>query len=109
MGEEKPSDKDRVMLLAPMAPDRSFPALRVGEDGKATVGVMSPVVEGQPLGERDVLSLKSIEGSALYEATVLYEGRPSSHAGPVMVNSREYRSGWDAVFGGAPDKRSAAN
>jgi len=108
MSDEKPAGKDRVVPLGPMAPDRSFPALRIGEHGVAA-GMMVPAVEGQPLGERDILTLERIEGAPAYEATVLYEGRPSSHAGPAMVNSREFRSGWDAVFGGAPAKRAAAN
>jgi hypothetical protein len=108
MRDEKPTRKDRIVLLGPVGPDRSFPALRLSAD-KSVVGIMTPVVDGQSLGEQDVLSLEPLSGTGVYEATVLYEGRPSPHAGPAMVNSREFRSGWDAVFGGAPSKRVVAN
>lgn len=111
MSEEKPAGKDCIIPLGPIGPDLGFPALRIGRDGVAA-GMMTPVVDGKPLGERDILSLEPVDGLPAYEATVLYEGRrPSSsqHAGPALVNSQQFRSGWDAVFGKSPPKAVAAN
>lgn len=104
MDDETPKD---IALLGPPSPDGSIPAVRVGCD-RVSVGVFRPAKPGSSLAGREVVSLRATGGGLAHEVDVLYDGR-SGHAGPAMVNSREFRSGWDAVFGGPAVGSGAAN
>ncbi len=103
MSEEK--TKGVVLPVGPPSEDGSFRAVLLSDDGVG-VGHFVPAEDGSPvLPGAQLVNLSARDGSPALDLEVLYEApgapRPS---GPAMVNSRAYRSGWDAVFGGDKSK-----
>jgi len=99
MSEEK--TKDVVLPVGPSDEDGSFPAVRMSDDGTVGIGRFTPFRDGRPLEPgTELVHLSRREGSLAMDLEVLYRTPgPQRGPGPAMVNSREYRSGWDDVFG----------
>lgn len=106
--DDKKPGAEYVIPVGPAAPDSSFPAVRLSGNS-ASLEVIVPVKDGQPLGDGELLHLEPIEGSAAFSAKVVYGGRHGGRPGPAMVNSPSFRSGWDAVFGKPTEGTSALN
>ncbi len=82
---EKKKDRSKFLL---MSPDGKT-ALTVEKNAIGIARLSDSPVEGaRPISMRRVIG-------PLYEVT-----KGDFHAGPAMVNSESYCSGWDRIFGG---------
>jgi hypothetical protein len=99
---------DVVLLHSPTPDGEGVRVLRARE-GRLEAGEVRPVKEGQPLVSGEVVTLTPrAESPALCDVKVQYaapkreEAAASPalpHKGPALVNSRDYRERWDAIFG----------
>ena len=74
-----------------------------GEDHENQSGVALPIGEGESMSDEAVF-VDGGPGSWVPYQTV---GDMKRSGGPVRANSRDYRDGWDRVFGGAMTVGSA--
>lgn len=102
---DDPRPKD-IAYLFPPGPDGSMPALRLREDG-LSLGLLRPALQGESTLGREVVSLTRAGEGPAFEVTTVYGGRAAP--GPAMVNSPQFRSGWDAVFGGRRREKDSLN
>lgn len=112
-GEKKCPGDDFVSVLS-VNEDRSLTVLRHRPDHTVTPAVLKPVRDGEPI-RSELLGLKPRPDGNLSVET-LYKPEPAStesmeskrSEGPAMVNSRDYRDGWEGIWGktrpnGAPN------
>jgi len=112
----KPRDLGDVAVVVGRTEDNEGLQIlrRRGEEEPVELGTLRPLKEGQPIGG-EVISLKPRRAHP-FLCDVKVElpqqeiaGRPTSD-GPAQVASDEYRSGWDAIWGGrASGARGRAN
>ncbi len=78
------------------------------KDDTLSIGEVRPVVEGQPLNDREVVRLKPRDGApSVCDVETVY-APPPRVGGPPKVATRQFREGWDAVFGrGEPGPNEA--
>lgn len=93
MAEDTKNPKD-VVCLGPDLGDGSHLFVRQREE-QVDYGVFKPMKDGESADEFVELSYRG--PGPIFESKTLYK-RPTSD-GPAMVNSREYTSGWDRIFG----------
>jgi hypothetical protein len=108
MPDEGKPPRDVMLLHSPTDDGAGARVLRLKND-TLSVGEVRPVVEGQPINEREVVRLKPREGApqlcdveTLYEPAALEkpaEPAVRAHGGPPKVATRTFREGWEAVFG----------
>jgi hypothetical protein len=94
------SKKDR-MLLGSAVGDGIVPFIRESRDGRLSGGFISKDPTKIPHCDA-VVSLDHKEGN-VFEVTqdIPLTSRPvTDHAGPARVNGKDYRQGWDRIFGG---------
>jgi len=73
--------------------DGMIPVVRHTGDHQTQTGIARRLKEGQPLnGSRLIQVQRRPDG--LYDFKEL-----SPHEGPVMVNSKAFRDGWEGIFG----------
>lgn len=96
-----PGDNDLIKLGPEMGGMR--PYARHTADHRIETGVLCLAKEGQTLQDGAVY-LEETSSAGLYN--VVHEHRspgrkpPTTHSGPAMVASKQYKSGWDNIFGG---------
>jgi hypothetical protein len=94
---------DNLILGPQVTPDGGRAFVRHNEKGVCS-GVLRPIKQGMPMyGE--AVHLQRIEGNLYNVREYLPTTDNPETSGPVMVNSEEYRTGWDSIFG---DKKSVA-
>lgn len=100
--------RDVAMIVSRTEDNEGFQILRRrGEDQPVEVGTMRPLREGKPIdGEvvslrqrRDMPFLYDVKTEVEAEAS---ESRRATSDGPAQVATREYRRGWDAIWGRRP-------
>ena len=97
--DPKPT-RDVVLVHSPTDDGEGARVLRLKQD-ELSVAEVRPVVEGQPVNDREVVRLRPREGTPrVYDVETLYEP-PRRAAGPAKVSSRQFRDGWEAIFGAA--------
>lgn len=79
-------------------------------EGRVEAGVLQPLREGRPLVSGEVVSLRPRENTPwLCDVEVQHKVAPappgadpvSDTVGPPRVSSRQYREGYERIFGGA--------
>jgi hypothetical protein len=101
MPEEGKPPRDVMLLHSPTDDGAGARVVRLKDD-TLSVGEVRPVVEGQPINERELVRLKPREGAPqLCDVETLYEPAPTPAraGGPPKVATRKFREGWEAVFG----------
>lgn len=79
-----------VVFIGPPDDDGGNNVLRHYEDNSYGLGVIHPLQHGKQIyGE--VIELKKRDGPG-------FKMKKIGISGPVMVNSKDYRSGWDTIF-----------
>lgn len=106
---------DVVLLHSPTDDGQGARVLRVREDS-LSVGEVRPVAEGQPLNDREVVRLKPRDGAPrVCDVETLYAPSPPPEQpkreghGPAKVATKQFREGWDAIFGARDAKGDAPN
>jgi hypothetical protein len=102
---------DVVLLHSPTDDGQGARVLRVRDDS-LSVGEVRPVVEGQPLNDREVVRLKPREGAPrVCDVETLYEPPAPKREGhgPAKVATKQFREGWEAIFGERAAKDEALN
>ncbi len=92
-----------ILPVGPMNSEGIVPALRFDRDSTGEDKI-SPVLISQ---DRDALESRFEPGVELSDVTIeAQSGSPAyritheEKVGPARVNSREYKQGWDLIFGG---------
>lgn len=94
----KCAGEDIVHLGPVISEDGSRAAVRHTADHQIQKGVMRPVKDGSPLAaDEDCLSL-TLRDDGSYDVDELYSA-PKTSEKPAMVNSKEFKTGWDRIFG----------
>jgi hypothetical protein len=75
---------------------------KIVEDGEGNVGVLNAMEDGVPIPDTStIVRCTPVEDEpGVNELTVLRRG-----AGPAKVSSKNYRNGWDSIFGSKAEKR----
>ena len=98
-----PGDNDLVKLGPDIGGVR--PYARHTADHRIETGFLCPAAEGQPLHD-GAICLDETKTRGLYNVVHEYRSPtrkpPTAHSGPAMVASRQYKSGWDNIFGKNP-------
>ena len=102
------SDDKTLEIAVPIGTDKDgHPALlriRGDETGpkSATMGVLSPLHEGQPLPPgADLVNLKPCPSGQHMKCETVYESPGGSRAWkPMSVSQEKFASNWDSIFGG---------
>ncbi len=90
--------RDVVLLHSPTEDGEGARVLRLKEE-TLSVAEVRPLVEGQPVNDREVVRLRPREGAPrVYDVETLYEP-PRRAVGPAKVSTRQFREGWEAIFG----------
>ncbi|MFA5203040.1 MAG: hypothetical protein WC708_01430 [Lentisphaeria bacterium] len=106
--------KKELVVLGPSLPDGSTAAIRNDPNHGPQCGLLKRIGEGESLLGKELVELKQVGSSPVFEMTRIYDGRTpdqkdhDSH-GPSMVNSQAYRDGWDSIFGNKKTAASAVN
>ncbi len=106
MAKRECDGQDVVHLGPQVSEDGSRVCLRHKKDHTWQQGILKPVKQGQPLhSEYSCLALEPREDGA-FDVNELTTGSGEANAstegaGPAMVNSEKFKTGWDRVFGKA--------
>jgi hypothetical protein len=106
--------KKELVILGPSLPDGSTAAIRNDPNHGPQCGLLKQIGEGESLLGKELVELKQVGNSPVFEMTHVYDGRipdqkdHGSH-GPSMVNNQAYRDGWDNIFGSKKAAASAVN
>jgi hypothetical protein len=104
MAKRECTGEDVIHLGPQVAEDGSRVGVRHTKNHEIQTGILTPIKDGQPLGQGvSCLSLSRREDGA-FSVDELYDSRSpatESTPGPAMVNSEQYKKGWDLVFGKA--------
>lgn len=89
---EKVGTSQDVVILGHETPDGTS-AIRV-KDGTASLYTLRPAVDGEPIGDSEVVQLTPrAENPRICDVQTVYGGK-----GPAKVTSDSYREGYDAIF-----------
>lgn len=102
-GDPKRNGEDVLLVHSPTDDGRGWRVLRKREE-RLEIGAIRPAEEGKPI-QGELVSLKQRAGTPLFDVEVQY-APPRPHAGPARVATDAYRSGWDAIFGGAEEREA---
>lgn len=99
MSDHKCDGKDFLHMGPQVEADGSRACIRHMPDHSWREGVLRPVKEGQPL--RTDLPCVAVErqDDGTYSVQELMPGTKQESSGPAMVNSENFKTGWDRVFG----------
>jgi hypothetical protein len=101
MTDRKCAGED-VMHLGPQVDaDGSRVCVRHTSDHQIQAGILKPLKDGQPLGQGMSCLALSRREDGTFDVNELYsqKAEASEGAGPAMVNSEQFKNGWDRVFG----------
>ena len=104
--DSKCTVKDELVPGPAIGNGRLF--VRHNANHEVSVGVLHPVKEGENIAGRDVLRLDHIEGQRYAVTELNSTAKPTSapassdKTGPAQVNTKNYRDGWDRIFGTKP-------
>lgn len=104
MDEKKPHpcpDGD-VLKVGPELPGGARPFIRHKKDHEIQTGIITPVREGEALNGRNVFHLESRTQDDDFDVTEIATAPTPQGTGPAMVNSEEFKTGWDRIFGSKP-------
>lgn len=102
MADDEKKPLDVVLLHSPTDDGQGARVLRVRDDS-LSVGEVRPVVEGQPLNDREIVRLKPREGAPrVCDVESVYAPPAREGHGPPKVATSKFRDGWDAIFGEHP-------
>ena len=96
-------DKDKncpgnYMIPGPELPNGDRLCLTHNENHESGVGIMMRIKHGKPIPD-EARMVSPIEGTPLYRIGESVAEMKSASIGPAKVNSRDYKSGYDRVFG----------
>ena len=78
-------------------PDGGNMCIHHGPDHSMSLGHMHPIRDGVSIPD-DAVICRSREGSEKYDVVGSINDMKASKSGPSMVNSKEFRNGWDNIF-----------
>lgn len=103
MAEDNKCPDDDVLHLGPDLGNGTHPFVRHRPDHSIEAGLARPFKDGEPLnfcGDGAAVHLSHRGPGAVYDVEDLYTPEKSeAKSGPSMVNSSEFRDGWDRIFG----------
>lgn len=103
MGDSEKPEKDLLAFVGGPGPDGSRIGVR-RSGGIVEFGRLIPMKEGEPMPPVEVLKVSPPSDGPWCEVETVYDGRPGKGGRPAMVNSHDFKVGWDAVFGGDKSK-----
>ena len=111
MGDETSKSRKGVLLPLQVSDKGGVRGLYIDDNG-VQPRELHPVKPGEPIMTDEVVSLSQREGTPLLDAEVTslgcggmssMETSETGHEGPCRANSKEYRDGWDRIFGGSKE------
>jgi hypothetical protein len=116
MADNNKKDGRDFILLGPRNGDGSIVCMRHKADHTTQIGMIAPVKDGEPIRPgQQIVQLTQGDGPGL-DVEVIYGGESeemhsapfeTSHKGPAMVTTPEFRKNYDRIFGTKPVVGSA--
>ena len=96
---EKPEKKDYVLIGEPISENAHQAVVVKPSNETIEVGVIEKPVDGKPLNG-DLVKLSEREDAPGYDMEYVYRQAPRAPiVGPAKVSSKEYKSGWQNIWG----------
>lgn len=96
--DDKKCNGSDVLHMGPVVNgDGTRQCVRHTKDHKIQVGYLSPVKDGAPLNDSDLINLTPRDDGS-YDVEELYT-QAKTDSKPAMVNSERFKSGWDRIYG----------
>lgn len=103
MSDETKCDGKDTIHLGPVVDAKGTRAcVRHTKDHQVLPGFVRQVKDGSPIHKGDqLINLNYREADGCFDVEEVYSAKApaESAAGPAMVNSENFKSGWDRIFG----------
>lgn len=91
-------EKKDLLQITGVTQYGDYSYVRQRPNDEMEVGLLRNPQEGKPMNSP--LAMKAVNETGLYEVEELVSGTLAPSKGPAKVNSDEFRTGWDRIFGG---------